>query len=659
MIVYRCFRFTVGMISVLLFLAAPILCTSQKHKIDSLLDVLKNTSTNEKSFVDCLNDVSTSYNGFLPDSSLFYAEKALQLSAKIQYQKGQANAFRNIGFAFQRLGKLANATQYYLKSIPLFEQQKDSTGLGNTWNGLGICYFEQGDLESALMYYVRAKTIFYHQGNMARYSASLGNIGYTYLQMGNLQLAKEYAEKALMIASKTGVPAVISFSFSLLGEIARQQQDYSTSKKYFEECRKVAEKYPENFVANSRMYFLLGLLYTDLKDRTKAKRYLDSSLNISLRGNLRFHIKNTYEGFQYFYEKMKDYQKAYHYQGLVLLYSDSLFNQESSRQIATMQKEIELQSKESQISLLTKERENQLLFRNSLIGTFCFTVILLGLAINRYQVKGRSEKHLRKQQEILQEQSAEIERTNTTLHNQNEELAALNEEKTELMGIVAHDLKNPISAVRGLADLMYTGIAESEQVEEISGAIVKTADRMLELVKNLLDVNQLESGGMKFLRNEFDIAPLVESAVWQYQTQARAKNITLHYSTEATSSLVIADEQAVMEILDNILSNAVKYSPHGKNVFVRVKTIVHTVRVEVQDEGQGISEDDMKKLFGKFARLSARPTGGEHSTGLGLSIVKKMVEAMNGKVWCESEVGKGATFMVELPMSSHISKQGA
>ncbi|MFY7998474.1 MAG: sensor histidine kinase [Candidatus Kapaibacteriota bacterium] len=128
-----------------------------------------------------------------------------------------------------------------------------------------------------------------------------------------------------------------------------------------------------------------------------------------------------------------------------------------------------------------------------------------------------------------------------------------------------------------------------------------------------------------------------------------------------------------------MLSNAIKYSPHGKNVFVQVRShwslgIGHSandgdsnnasmtnspitndqstnafLRIEVRDEGPGLSPDDMTKLFGKFARLSARPTGGEHSTGLGLSIVKKMVEAMNGKVWCESEQGKGATFIVELP----------
>jgi signal transduction histidine kinase len=119
------------------------------------------------------------------------------------------------------------------------------------------------------------------------------------------------------------------------------------------------------------------------------------------------------------------------------------------------------------------------------------------------------------------------------------------------------------------------------------------------------------------------------------------------------------------QVLDNLISNALKYSPHGKNVFVRItKTEVQTVndddesvrvfsyiRFAVQDEGPGLSALDKEKLFQKFTRLSARPTGGEYTTGLGLSIVKKMVEAMHGRVWCESEFGKGATFIVELPMN--------
>ena len=93
----------------------------------------------------------------------------------------------------------------------------------------------------------------------------------------------------------------------------------------------------------------------------------------------------------------------------------------------------------------------------------------------------------------------------------------------------------------------------------------------------------------------------------------------------------------------------VECSPPGKDIFVRLKQHTQSARVEVQDQGPGLSAEDQKKLFGKFARLTAKPTGGENSTGLGLSIVKKMVEALNGKVWCESELGSGATFIVEFP----------
>ncbi|TAE31568.1 MAG: sensor histidine kinase [Candidatus Kapaibacterium sp.] len=263
-------------------------------------------------------------------------------------------------------------------------------------------------------------------------------------------------------------------------------------------------------------------------------------------------------------------------------------------------------------------------------------------------------------QDILEQQATEIEIINTKLQEQNESLKTLNNEKNELMGIVAHDLKNPIGAVRSLADLVQNGYVEQEQVPEITGKIVRTADRMLDLVTNLLDMNRLEDGAMQFCIVELDIVPILQSITEQYQSDANAKNIRLHSTFNTASVLVLADESAAMQVFENIISNAVKYSPHGKNVYIRLTTHHSslpnntnqkpaTIRLEVQDEGPGISESDMKKLFGKFARLSAQPTGGEHSTGLGLSIVKKMVEAMNGNVWCESETGNGAMFILELP----------
>jgi signal transduction histidine kinase len=115
------------------------------------------------------------------------------------------------------------------------------------------------------------------------------------------------------------------------------------------------------------------------------------------------------------------------------------------------------------------------------------------------------------------------------------------------------------------------------------------------------------------------------------------------------------DDNRLHQVLENLISNAVKYSPHGKNIIIRLRQDERHVRCEIQDEGPGLSDSDKQKLFGKFTRLAAKPTGREHSTGLGLFIVKKLVELMNGAVWCESELGQGATFIVEFPVMSHES----
>jgi signal transduction histidine kinase len=233
-------------------------------------------------------------------------------------------------------------------------------------------------------------------------------------------------------------------------------------------------------------------------------------------------------------------------------------------------------------------------------------------------------------------------------------LIALNAEKNEFLGIVAHDLKNPLANVKMFTDLMHRDVEtlSKDEIKEYTGDVLSETDRMFTLITNLLDVNKIERG-FKANPIKLDLASLTEAITDNYRSRAEQKSLTLHFESKAPIANVSADEVATMQVVENIVSNAVKYSPVGanKNIWVRVVPAEKAWRVEVQDEGPGLSDDDKAKLFGHFARLSAQPTGGEHSTGLGLSIVKKMVEAMNGKIWVESEKGKGATFIVELPMA--------
>jgi signal transduction histidine kinase len=146
-----------------------------------------------------------------------------------------------------------------------------------------------------------------------------------------------------------------------------------------------------------------------------------------------------------------------------------------------------------------------------------------------------------------------------------------------------------------------------------------------------------------------DLLPLLQTLVKNYQNRAQAKQQTLHFQPPEIPWVAWVDQNITHQILENLISNAIKYSPPMTHIYLRLVQTAQTMRCEIQDEGPGLSGEDQSKLFGKFARLTTQPTGGEHSTGLGLFIVKKLVTAMNGQVWCESELGKGATFVVEFP----------
>ena len=248
----------------------------------------------------------------------------------------------------------------------------------------------------------------------------------------------------------------------------------------------------------------------------------------------------------------------------------------------------------------------------------------------------------------LDARTKELEEKNRQIEKQNDELQMMNVEKNEFLGIVAHDLKNPLSGIQGLASILEDSAHSPETVKQIAEVIMRGSEKMFDLVKNLLDVNQLERGGRKYELQPLNTAWLLMPVVESYMGRAEEKGITIHFAPPEQTVVCFADSMALSQVLDNLVSNAVKYSPPNKNIWVDIQETTENVRIAIRDEGPGLSDDDKSKLFGKFARLSAQPTGGEHSTGLGLSIVKKMIEAMNGKVWCESELGHGATFFVEI-----------
>jgi signal transduction histidine kinase len=253
--------------------------------------------------------------------------------------------------------------------------------------------------------------------------------------------------------------------------------------------------------------------------------------------------------------------------------------------------------------------------------------------------------------EGLREQArARTEEVLARLKVSNDQLTALNNEKNEFLGIAAHDLKNPLSTIIMGGEVLAMR-DRTPQMTVITNSIIDAGKRMRDLISNLLDVNAIEEGRFLTKLERCDLAKLTANGVEQNQPNAKRKEIALHFEP-AGEFAVRVDAGAATQILDNLISNAVKYSPKQTTVSIRAYIERGHACVAVQDEGPGISEADRKKMFGKFARLSARPTGGESSNGLGLSIVKRLAEAMSGTVECQSTLGEGSVFIVRLPVWS-------
>jgi signal transduction histidine kinase len=252
---------------------------------------------------------------------------------------------------------------------------------------------------------------------------------------------------------------------------------------------------------------------------------------------------------------------------------------------------------------------------------------------------------------------AKMQEALTELAASNEHLLNLNNEKNELMGIAAHDLRNPLTVILGNADLMMT-VKDASILAKLSHNTRSVAMRMRDLIANLLDVNAIEQGKFIVKKETCDIRALIEQSLEQNQVAATKKQIVFRVGI-SEGLWANADRAAVLQILDNLVSNALKYSPPNTTVHVHALPEKTAIVVNVRDEGPGISEADQKKLFQKFTRLTARPTGGESSTGLGLAIVKKLAEAMSGSIQCLSTLGSGSTFVLRLPVASQPIKAGS
>ncbi len=265
--------------------------------------------------------------------------------------------------------------------------------------------------------------------------------------------------------------------------------------------------------------------------------------------------------------------------------------------------------------------------------------------------------YLKKQKKDLELTIKNLEDVNVNLIEQKErlveskrQLELLHTQKDELFAMAIHDIKNPVSAIRGYIELLNSYDLNATEQHEIMSNLVLSSESVVKLTQSMCTIIAQEKPEPTLKFASSSIKKLIDETFNQNMSYAKAKSIKLVNKSSTGLPDVAMDDAKIQEVIENLVNNAIKYGPPQTTVEIRTYVRNNTMTVEVQDTGVGIPEEDLKRVFQKGAVLTPKPTGVEQSSGLGLWIVKKIIEEHNGKVWVNSKVGSGSTFGFELPM---------
>lgn len=504
--------------------------------------------------------------------------------------------YLNMGNVYHRSGQDLRAIEMYERVVKVAELTNDLlTQAKVATNLIGLFGEILFDREQAIAYARRAIELFTQLNDSVGLAKALGNLATQYVGTGEYELAIEYFNNAIMIRKDHTEPMDLFTNYQGLVKALIRVGNVSAAR---EACNRCLAHEHARLVSPG----ITSLLEAEVDLLVREGKYAEA---LTLIDKI-FEHKND---------------------PLVLEYQPVLMEHKARalRGLGQVGQALDI------LTQLLIEREEQ---------------TRLKLQRRIYELK----MHFDSMQSNSQ---AELERVrNVELADALQESRALQVRNEEYVAFIAHELKSPLTTIRSIANLMR-GSAPLSNDERIaySREVFDISTRMFDLIRKVLD----GSSGAAQKRTNVDVCTIWSHVIGMWKYRAEEKSILLTYIHPDEPVLIAAQEAGIVSILDNLVSNAIKFSSEGSQVNVSVRTVPTTedstsVLLSVQDTGPGLSARDLSLMFTPFGTLSAQPTQGEDSTGLGLVIVKREVESAGGRIWCESVVGQGATFFVELPM---------
>lgn len=554
-----------------------------------------------------------------------YCQSAMKYFKANHKDLESSYTMNTIGIIYDEMGFYDEALSYYLESLDIVLKLNDRPTIITLYNNIALIYDYMKNTEKAMEYYQKASEILKVTNDEASKALILNNMAELEAQLGDTIKSIDYLKQSINISKKLSNLCDLAYSYDGIGSLYVQKNRLDSSYFYLNEAVKLGEICRDKNLLSSA-YKNMGLLYKKLRDNKNTLVFLQKALTVAKNAGLQYEINRTYIELSRFHESIGELKEALSYHKLFQQSKDSIFNSERLENVAKMTLEYDFK-KERKLTELENEKvslkmaaqlESEEQKKTTILIVLFLSILLIGTLLRLYFI----------------------------INKRNKELTLLNEEKNTLIGVVAHDLRSPLNNMKALIPIIRNSTSKKD-LEHFLALFDKSTLRMSDMINRILDINAIESQKISIKEEKCDVTEILDNTINSFDASIIEKKLRVYKNFELEKlHKAVVDRNYLTQVFENIISNAIKFSESNRGLYFGIKLEEGKVVISVKDEGQGINKEDLEHLFIKYQKLTARPTANESSTGLGLSNAKKYVEAMKGRIWCQSDVGKGSTFFI-------------
>lgn len=531
----------------------------------------------------------------------------------------RAYGFCALGAIYHDLGVYDSALEYSLNSIKLARALDDQKILGQVLTNAACAYMGIKDAENALRFCMEGLEVCERTGEIQEISDAMSVLGGIYAHLGNnISRALHWFFRSLEL--RESIDSRHHGKGSILNNIGSayaQSGRYTEGIRYFQQALDWGKQFESKRLCAISLHGIAQCYLRWQQDAKKALHYLQKALALeSLSIDVELPICELCTEC---YKLLGDYETALKYHEKYLRLYKVIFREESDRKVLGLTVSYDVEKAKNAQILAQKEKEVAL-----------------------------------KEQEILKLKNEELSAALRKIQSLNAQLVRLNAEKNDVMDIVAHNLQNPLAGIRSITTVLierHTSLEASTLVDQLH-SIEQGSRAMLTTVTGLLDGHALDRGASPIRIERIDAVADTRSVIKLMSVGAEAKSVRIELSALPATQMAYADRSAVRQILENLLGNAIKFSPHNASIIISVNRSSTVVTIAIEDQGPGLTAQDQERLFTKYGRLSAQPTAGENSTGLGLWTAHTLAQQMQAHLWYKPSVNCGAIFGLDLPRAT-------